>query len=265
MKKGMNEFGIPKGLTREEEFRMLAEAGFEGVELNLDEPLTEAELKELKELSEKYGVKVLGFVANKLWSYHLTSNDAANREEAKNLVKMLITHAEYMGCDSVLVVPGVVNGQTSYLQAWENASRALCELKPFICEHKVTVCIENVWNKFLTSAFDMAKFVDEIDCEYVKCYFDAGNVLLWAYPEYWVEILGERIKKVHIKDFRRAVGNLDGFVGLMEGDMDWKRLMESLRAVGYEGFVTVEVPYYGDAPDLFIRNCSAQLDRIFSL
>ena len=264
MKKGMNEYGIPKGISREEEFRMLAEAGFDGLELNIDGALSDAELAELKALSEKYGVKVTGFVATQLWKYHLTSNDEANREEAKNLVKMLITHAEYFGCDSVLVVPGVVNENVSYLQAWENAKRALTELKPFICEHKVTVCVENVWNKFLTSAMDMAKFVDELDCEYIQSYFDAGNVLISAYPEYWIEILGKRIKKVHIKDFRRSVGNIEGFVGLMEGDMDWKKLMAALRAVGYDDFVTVEVPCYSCAPELFLKHTSAQLDTIFS-
>lgn len=262
MKKGMNEFGIPSGISREEEFKMVAAAGFDGLEFNLDQALTNAELDELKELSKKYGVEIIGFVANKLWQYKLTSNCAEEREKAKELVKMLVTHAEYVGCDSVLVVPGVVNEETSYIQAWNNAQTALRELIPFLEEHKVTVCIENVWNKFLTSAMDMAKFVDELGCEYIKTYFDAGNVLLWAYPEHWVEILGSRIKKLHVKDFSRAIGNISGFVGLMEGDMDWKKLVEALDSVGYNGFMTVEVPFYKSAPELFLNNCSKQLDII---
>lgn len=244
---------------------MVSEAGFDGLEFNLDRALTESELDEIKWFSRKYGVEVIGFVANKLWEYKLTSNSASEREKAKELVKMLIEHAQYVGCESVLVVPGVVDAETSYLQAWNNASTALRELKPFIEEHKVTVCIENVWNKFLTSAMDMAKFTDDLDCEYIKTYFDAGNVLLWAYPEHWIEILGSRIKKLHIKDFSRAIGNINGFVGLMEGDMDWARLMTALRAVGYEGFVTVEVPPYKGAAELFLKNCSKQLDMILGM
>ncbi len=265
MKKGINECAIPRGLKREEEFRLVAEAGFNGLEFNLDDALSESELCEIRSLSKKYGVEVIGFVANKLWEHHLTSNSAEEREKAKDLVRMLITHAEYVGCDSVLVVPGVVNEQTSYLKAWNNAQTALRELKPFIEEHKVTVCIENVWNKFLTSAMDMAKFTDDLNCEYIKTYFDAGNVLLWAYPEHWIEILGSRINRIHIKDFSRTVGNINGFVGLFEGDMDWSRLMEALRGINYDSFVTVEVPYYRQAPALSLKNFSEQLDKIFEM
>ena len=168
-----------------------------------------------------------------------------------------------MNCDSVLVVPGAVTPNTSYVQAWNNATRAIRELIPFICEHKVHVCIENVWNKFLTSANDMASFVDSFECEYVNCYFDAGNVLLWGYPDYWIEILGKRIKKVHIKDFDCSIGTLAGFVNLMEGDLDGKRVISALRAVGYNGYITVEIECSKKDPEGFLKSCSEKLNKIF--
>ena len=105
----MNEMGFPAGFSREEQFRMLAEAGFDGFEINISDPLSNAELDELVALEKKYGVKVTGFVSGKLWQYHLTSNDPEQREKAKDVVKTLILHAEHLACDSILVVPGVVN------------------------------------------------------------------------------------------------------------------------------------------------------------
>jgi hexulose-6-phosphate isomerase len=58
-------------------------------------------------------------------------------------------------------------------------------------------------------------FVDKFNSEYVEAYFDVGNVLLTGYPEHWIRILNKRIKKVHIKDFRTSVGNVNGFVDLL--------------------------------------------------
>ena len=265
MKKGMNEFGIEKGITRENEFRRLSSAGFDGVELNLDGPLAAGELAEIKALSAKYGVKVLSLVSNQLWQYNLTSPNEENRAKAKELVKMLVTYAGELGADSVLVVPGVVNMDVSYLAAYNNAMKSLTELKPFIAEHKINVCVENVWNKIFLSPLEMRDFIDKVDSPYVRSYFDAGNVLVNSYPEYWIEILADRIKKVHIKDFKCEIGNITGFVDLMEGDMDWKRLMAALRSVGYDDYVTVEVPYYAANPEFFAEKTARTLDHIFAL
>ena len=264
MKKSMNEFGFETGLTYRQKFEMLSNAGFDAIEFNLSEAMSDKTLGEVNDLSKEYGLEVAGFVANDLWTHHLTSPDTSEREKAKELVRMLVRHAEAARCDSVLVVPGVVNEDVSYLSAWNNASKAIGELLPFIEEHKVNVCIENVWNKFLTSPFDMARFVDSFDSEYVASYFDAGNVLINAYPEHWIEILGKRIKRLHIKDFRRAVGNLDGFVGLMDGDMNWTSLTAALRKIGYDGFMTVEVPPYRGANEIYLKTVSAMLDLILS-
>lgn len=264
MKKSMNEFGFETGLTYRQKFEMLSNAGFDAIEFNLSEAMSDKTLGEVNDLSKEYGIEVAGFVANELWTHHLTSPDTSEREKAKELVRMLVRHAEAARCDSVLVVPGVVNEDVSYLSAWNNASKAIGELLPFIEEHKVNVCIENVWNKFLTSPFDMARFVDSFDSEYVASYFDAGNVLINAYPEHWIEILGKRIKRLHIKDFRRAVGNLDGFVGLMDGDMNWTSLTAALRKIGYDGFMTVEVPPYRGANEIYLKTVSAMLDLILS-
>ena len=265
MKKGMNEFGIEPGITREEEFKRLSAAGFDGVEFNLDAPLSAEEIAEVKALIAKYGVKVLSLVSNKLWEFHLTANCDECREKAKEQVKMLVTTAAELGADSVLVVPGVVNEKVSYQDAYNNAFKSFTELKPFIEEHKINVCVENVWNKIFLSPLEMRDFIDKIDSPYVRSYFDAGNVLINSYPEYWIEILGDRIKKVHIKDFKREIGNITGFVDLLEGDMDWGKLMAALRKVGYDDFVTVEVPYYASNPDFFAKRTSMALDTIFAM
>jgi L-ribulose-5-phosphate 3-epimerase len=64
------------------------------------------------------------------------------------------------------------------------------------------------------------------------------------YPPHWIEILGPRIKRVHLKDFKRSVGTLDGFCDLLEGDQPWAKTMAALRAIGYDRTLTAEmIPY----------------------
>ncbi len=268
MKKGINEeFAIPMELRadRDAEFKAIAEAGFDGVELFYEGKYTDAQLDEFKALIKKYGVAVHSLVCGNLWTYQLSANCPDEREKAKQLVREMILDAKALGADSILVVPGAVTEKVSYVQAYNNAFNSLSELKPFIEENGIYVCVENVWNKFLITPFEMRDFIDKLDCKYIQSYFDAGNVLVNSWPQYWVEVLGERIKKVHIKDFKRSVGNIEGFVDLMEGDLEWDKLMASLRAVGYDDYVTVEVPFYKYAPQKFLVDTATTLDAIFAM
>lgn len=268
MKKGLNQAAaLPAEWTRREQFERTKQAGFEGIELNLMSELTPEEMEDIKSLSKEFELPVLGLMSGLHWQYHLTSNDAENRKRAQEIVKELILAAKELGADTILVVPGVVDENVTYLEAYDNALGAMLELKPFIEEMKINVGIENVWNKFLTTAFEMRDFIDKIDSPYVGSYFDAGNVMINSYPEYWVEILGKRIKKVHIKDFMPASGGggYYSFVDLGAGEVNWSRLMSALKKVGYDDYITCEVAYHKLCPQTSINQMSKTLDEILTL
>jgi hexulose-6-phosphate isomerase len=103
----------------------------------------------------------------------------------------------------------------------------------------------------------------------VGSYFDVGNVLAVGYPEHWIKILGRQIRRVHLKDYRRAVGSVDGFVEILSGDVNWPAVMESLRTVGYNGWLTAEmippVPFYKFAPETLVFNTSRAMDKVIAL
>jgi len=108
--------------------------------------------------------------------------------------------------------------------------------------------------------------VDKIGSEYVGWFFDVGNILAMGFPEQWIRILGKRIKKVHVKDFRKSVGTIDGFVDLLEGDVNWPAVMKALRAVGYDDYLTAEmVPGYTFAPETRLANTSLAMDKILAM
>lgn len=166
------------------------------------------------------------------------SPDPAARAEALEVLCRSLHLAALLGADMILVHPGQLTPQVRYDAMYDNVQQAMRRVASEAEKAKVTVGVENVWNKFLLSPLEAKRFVDEIGCEYVGIYFDVGNFVPWAFPEQWIEMLGPRIKKVHFKDFRRRGHE---FVPLLEGDVDWPAVMAALRQVGYDSDVIQEV------------------------
>lgn len=251
------------------------DAGFDGIELALDEhgPVSMDSSKEdiikVKQMAYEVGIELYSIACGLYWTYNYTSENEENRNKAKEITKKQLQVASWLGCDTILVVPGAVEvafdpGEViEYDLAYERALSALRELAPVAEELKVTIGVENVWNRFLLSPMEMAEFIDKVGSEYVGAYFDVGNVLFLGYPEHWIKILNKRIKKVHFKDYRRAAGDLHGFVDLLAGEVNWPEVMEQLVKVGYDDWVTAEMlPPYTHYPETIIYNTSNAMDKI---
>lgn len=252
------------------------DAGFDGVELALDEqgPVnctsTKEEMLEIKAFAEELGLELYSVASGLYWTYNYTSGSEANREKAKAITRKQLEIASWLGCDTILVVPGAVkvafdpeSELVEYDLAYERALAALKELAPYAEELKVSIGVENVWNKFLLSPVEMADFIDKVGSDYVGSYFDVGNVLYSGYPEHWIKVLAGRIKKVHFKDYRVAAGGLHGFVDLLAGEVNWPAVMAQFEHIGYNGWVTAEmIPPYTCYPETIIYNTSNAMDKI---
>jgi hexulose-6-phosphate isomerase len=149
----------------------------------------------------------------------------------------------------MLMVPGAVTipweptyGPVNYDDAVKWAKEAGKLLAPVAEKVGVELCLENVWNGMFYSPLEFAHFVDSVGSKWAGAYFDVGNVLGYhQHPPHWIEILGPRIRRVHIKDFKSAVGNLSGFCDLTAGDVPWKETMAALRKVGYDKTLVAEM------------------------
>lgn len=257
--------------------RLASEAGFEGIELALDRTgdvavdTSEEELLLIRKEAETCGIQIHSVASGLYWDYSFTANEEKERNKAYETAVCQIRTAKILGADSVLIIPGAVGVDfikgrevIPYDTAYERAISAFHKLKKTAEEYEIQVGIENVWNKFLVSPLEMKTFLDQIDSPFVGAYFDVGNVVYNGYPEHWIKILGQRIKKVHFKDYRREAGGLFGFVDLLAGDVDWKAVMEAFEAAGYDGWCTAEMlPPYSQYSDQIIYNTSASMDRIF--
>ncbi len=274
MKKGISIWSFPDQPLKKS-FALAKEAGFDGVEVALAESgeinlnTTEEELLAIKRDAEECGIELYSVASGLYWDYWLNDDCAEKREKAKFIVRKQLEVAKILGCDTILVLAGCVNAfgnpnkVIDYKTTYERSLDALNELKSYAEELKVSIGLENVWNKFLLSPMEMSDFIDKIGSDFVGAYFDVGNVLLTGYPEQWIRILGNKIKKVHFKDYRMDAGGLHGFVDILAGDVNYPEVMRAFKEIGYDGWVTAEmIPYYKHYSETIIFNTSNAMDKI---
>jgi L-ribulose-5-phosphate 3-epimerase len=282
MKKSISIWSFPATPSLTEKLRLAREAGFDGFEIDLsdDGPLTPGssakEIAAMRGLVEQSGIELSGLATGLYWGANPGSADPAVRAHAKAILKKQIDIAHALGLDAILVVPATVGADfipnceiVSYNLAWQRATDFIRAALPAAEKAGVRICIENVWNKFLLSPLEMRQFVAQFNSEWVGAYFDVGNAVATGYPEHWINILGPQIQRVHLKDYRRAVGSVDGFVEILSGDVNWPAVMGALRAIGYVGWLTAEmippVPFYKYAPETLLFNTSRAIDALLAL
>lgn len=276
MKKGINIWSFREGTEIEECARLAKAAGFDGIELSLNESgelgmqTTEKEAIKIRNSIQEMGLEIAGLATGLYWSYAMTSESAANRTKAIDVCKKQLELAATLGVDTILVIPGAVGVDfiegcevVDYEKAYDRALKAISDLAQDAKMAGVSIGIENVWNKFLLSPLELRSFIDAVGSNYVGSYLDVGNIVHSGYPEQWIRILYHRIKKVHFKDYRRAAGGLHGFVDLLAGDVDYPAVMEALQEIGYSNYVTGEmIPPYTHYSEQIIFNTSAAMDAI---
>lgn len=239
MKKGISWFTFPNNLTTEERFRLAKKAGFDGIEILPVKSKKEA--SEIKKLAYVEDIKIPSIIETVNWEYPLSSNNQNIREKSSIALKDDIFYASIIGADTVLCVPGVVTENTTYYEAYQRSLKEIDLLAEYAEEYKVNLAIENVWNKFLLSPIEFAKFIDEINNPYVKAYFDCGNICLYGYPQDWIKYLGrKRIAKIHVKGFLDYPNEI-GFPKTLISDVPWPKIMQALRKIEYNDYLTVEI------------------------
>jgi len=271
MKAAINQWAFPNEMPATEAISMAKEIGFDAFEVcvgskgpvRLD--ASEADVAAIRQHAENKDIELTSVGCGLGWELPLTSMDPKVREQGKEALAKTLQIAQWLGVDSVLTVPGTVDPVTPYDMAIENALAALGDLVPVAEKHRVCIALENVWNKFLLSPVEMRDFIDQFDSPYVGAFFDIGNIVLYGYPEQWIRILGNRIRMIHAKDFRAAAGNMNGFVMLMEGDVDWPEVMAALRDVGYDKALVAEYGAYAHSREAMLKHVLTSLRAILAL
>ena len=277
MFKSVNQWSFPGSYTAAQCLLAAQKAGFAGFEPSFNE---EGELslqgfaqdaKALRALAASEGMILPSLASGLYWSYPLTASDPAVREKAQDIVRRQLDCAVELGVGAILVVPGAVgrgfwggSDNVSYADAYARALEGVRAVAPYAEQAGVTIALENVWNNFLLSPLEFARFVDEAGSPAVAAYFDIGNVIRTGEAEHWIEVLAGRISRVHIKDYKRSVGTLDGFCDLLAGDVNFPAAVKALREAGYDNAVTAEMNIASQDMLAVVERTSRAMDLILS-
>lgn len=265
MKFGCNAYCFPHDGIRENA-AAVAEAGYDGIEPKLDpESLEDPEaIDTVRRAAETYDLTIPSVTGGDFWGSPLSSTDESTRREGLRQGRKLIEVASTLGAETVLVVPGVVDEETRYDRAYENALEGVRELAATADDHGVALGVENVWNGMLYSPLEFREFVDAAaEAGPVGAYFDVGNVARFGYPVQWIHILGDRIEAVHVKGYDEEVDTIDGFTYPLAGTINWPSVVEALDDIGYDRWIAPEVPPYDSYPERTLSSVREDLGTVF--
>ncbi|MEZ6196192.1 MAG: sugar phosphate isomerase/epimerase family protein [Planctomycetota bacterium] len=224
-------------------FARLAKLGFDGVEASRPGP---EPVEDLLAASREAGVPIHGVVNSAHWSKPFSHAKESVRAEGRAAMETALRDAKALGADSVLLVPGIVNAGVAYDDCYRRSQAEIRRVLPLAKELGVRILLENVWNNFLLSPMEAARYIDELESPLVGAYFDIGNVVRYGWPEQWIRILGRRIGKLDVKEYSRKKQTEEGIwkgfaVEIGDGDCGWPAVLAALADIGYEGWATAEV------------------------
>jgi L-ribulose-5-phosphate 3-epimerase len=252
-----------------EQFQMLKNSGFHGVEP--DSGLDRAEVLRAR---DETGLEIPSIVVSTHWSQPLSSPDPSVRQAGLDGLEIALEDAHEFGAECILLVPGRVTEEVTYDMVYQRTQAEISKMVPLAEELGVKIAIENVWNQFLLSPLEAARYVDEFNSDMVGWYFDIGNILNYGWPQHWIRILGERILMIHIKEYsiqkRDEEGPYAGFrVNYLEGSNNWPEIIKALREINYSGGYGIAEPAYRE-PDVSHERwlkeyVSDKMDTIFAM
>ena len=272
----------------EEVLKRIKRAGFDGVEAGIVSP---AEAAKARKVAEKLGMHIHSVMRG--WAKFNSKKLDEVESSLATTVDALIAAQSY-GADAILLVPGRIDGQnrpepgefriefdskTGHLtavadkdndryrdyiaahnHAYDTFQAAIRRLIPTARKTRVVIAVENVWNNLFVDPHHMAHFIDSFQSLWVRSYFDIGNHVKYSPPQHWVAVLGKRITRCHVKDFKLSPDGHGGrFVNIREGSVNWPVVTKALKDIGYRGWMTIE-----GSEKLSMQERSRRLDLIIA-
>lgn len=264
LKKAVKYTMIDVDASIHDKFALLKELGFDGVEMESPNDLDTEEVRAARAATD---LPIHGVVDSIHWRKTLSDPDSAVREEGVEGLRTALRDAQAYGASTVLLVPAVVNEEVSYDEAYRRSQAEIRKVLPEAQALGVRIALENVWNGFLLSPLETARYIDEFESEWVGAYFDIGNVVNFGWPEQWIRILGPRILKLDVKEYSRekrdAEGPSAGFrVPLGEGSVEWAAVLKALDEIGFSGWATAEISGGGRER---LEEIATRMDRVLEL
>ena len=247
---------LPKDLSDAKKFALAKRCGFDGIEHSPMDALGAA--RDFGALARQAGVPIHS-ISYGGWGAPLSDPRPEVVDKGLAGMEAALRSAKALGAEVVLLVPAVVTEEVGYAQAYSRSQKNIRKLLPLAAELEVTIAVENVWNKFLLSPVEFARYIDEFDSTWLRAYVDVGNMILFGFAQDWLRTVGRRIIRIHLKDFRRKGSE---WTNLLDGDVNWPQVRKALAEIGYRSYLTTELRAGDEA---YLTDLASRIDKIIAM
>jgi sugar phosphate isomerase/epimerase len=243
----------------------LAGLGYEGIEIMADVPhawpayILPEQIQSLKDNLTKNRLQISNinsFMMHAIsdprqlyWYPSWIEADSNYRQVRITHTKRALTLAKALGAKCITTEPG---GPVEKGQSWQSALKLFVEMIKPVAEHAekegVLLLVEPEPELLIETADQFEEFMKHIHSPAIGLNFDIGHSYCVSDdPAPTVERLARYLKHVHLEDIAATRKHHHLVPG--EGVIDFKPVIQSLKKIGYDGWVTIELYPYVENPD----------------
>ncbi|HXQ93282.1 MAG TPA: sugar phosphate isomerase/epimerase [Nitrososphaerales archaeon] len=196
--------------------------------------------------NNQFEAEIISIDGSYLLGPGLCSEDENVRNDIFTYIKDLIELGSDLGCSKFIMVPGRPLITTPKAKGRELAVRSLGECTDFAKEYRMTVCIENSPHPtgYLDTPENLMSMVQDVSATNLAVRLDPChcNVSKTDFTEFCNTFKG-KIASVGLHD---NMGDADSHLPIGLGNVKHLPAIQSLRKVGYDGSLTIEIlPFEG--------------------
>ena len=186
---------LPPAATFLERFKLAVEAGFFAVEISTVDDSHVAE--QIRRAANRAGIRIHSVLNVASRQFPLSSADAEVVRHGVNAVRTSLGNARSWGADFVVIAPAAAAAGASYRDAWRRSQAVIGEhVLPLARALDVVLAVEEVWDGFILSPQEVARYVDAFASPWVKASYDMSHAVFYASPCEWIRALGSRLVNV---------------------------------------------------------------------
>lgn len=242
-----------------ESIEEISRIGYKGIEIMCDAPhafppnLDREQILKINKSLHKNKMQISNLNAFTLFgvgdTYHPSwiENDETLREKRINHTIDCINLSKALGAKNISIEPGgpVDNPlhRNKYLKFFADGIK---KILPIAEKEQIKILIEPEPKLLLETSKEFLSFIKDFDSKYLRLNFDIGHFYcVNEDPSSLILKLEEYIEHFHLADIENRV-HYHLIPG--QGSIDFKRVFASMKEIGYDGFVTVELYPYKQNP-----------------
>ncbi len=233
-------------LTIEGTLRRIANLGFEAVDIMATRPhflpADYEDIESIRKLLKRLKLKVSAITAfdgHPQW--HLSASNKRCREDTIEHVKACIELANTLGTNIVQVITGMPLIQDiPFRKSWDYAKQSLKICAEYASRYGIILALEGEENNVVRTSQDILHMLEEVNHPNCRALLEVGHANMMATddPICAIAALSEAIVHCHIHD-NAGISDEHSVPG--DGTVYWKGVLKSLREIGYEGYLALEL------------------------